>query len=299
MKFVEPPSFNAMSNSACASSLASKNRAEVAQHTRRERVPDGAPIQRRESPSQLLSLTQVAEQLPCRGANDGQLLPQLRVITRVVCRRLRSQVHPPQDLSALADCQCGPRLDQTQAAVVHDIAARELVHPPRDRFPLAGVRERQPVSVDQLGSRVELSSSRQVSDRLGHHPGLEKPTPGQTMEVSRAPRLSALELVPQQLAEQLVVPIPLMPWVEGNQEVIRTLDPVKHRPALGRARDGVAQRRTELVEHARVKQEVHLQLALLTEHLSCEIVDHPSIAASEGRDEAAASSRPRIDKTAR
>ena len=107
------------------------------------------------------------------------------------------------------------------------------------------------------------------------------------MELCGASRLSALELVPQQLAEQVVVAVPLMPWVEGNQEVIHALEPVKHRPAVSRARDGVAQSRTEPVEHARVKQEIQLRLALLTEHLGCEIVDHPSIATSEGRDEAA------------
>ena len=195
-------------------------------------MPDGAPIQRRESPGQLLSLTHVPEQLPCRGANDRYFPPQLRVVTRVVCRRLRSQVHPPQDLITLADCQRGPRLGQTQAAVARDIAAGELVHPPRDRFPLARVRERQPVIVNQLGSRIELPSCRQVSDRLGHHPRIEKPTPGPIVELCGASRLPALELVPQQLAEQVVVPVPLMPWVEGNQEVIHALDPVKHRPAV-------------------------------------------------------------------
>ena len=62
------------------------------------------PSRRRESVCQLLGLTHVAEQLPCRGANDGYLLPQLCVITRVVYRRLRSQVDPPQDLATLADC---------------------------------------------------------------------------------------------------------------------------------------------------------------------------------------------------
>jgi hypothetical protein len=231
-------------------------------------VPDGAAVQRRESPSQLLCLTHVAEQLPCRGANDGHLLPQLRVIIRVVRWRLCSQVHPPQDLITLADCQRGPRLGQTQPAVARDVAAGEVVHPPRDRFALARVRERQPVIVNQLGRRVELAGRGQMSDRLGHHPGIEKPTPGSIMELCRASRLSAFELVPQQLAEQVVVAVPLMTWVEGNQEVIHALDPVKHRPAVSRARDGVAQSRTEPVEHARVKQEVPLRLALVTEHLS-------------------------------
>src|SRR5437762_2398067 len=107
------------------------------------------------------------------------------------------------------------------------------------------------------------------------------------MELCRASRLSTVEFVPQQLAEQVVVSIPLMAWVEGDQEVIQALDPVKHRPAVSRARDGVAQRRAEALEHARVKQEVKLGLALLTEHLSREIVDHPSIATGDGLDEAA------------
>src|SRR6266513_748951 len=107
------------------------------------------------------------------------------------------------------------------------------------------------------------------------------------MELCRASRLSTVEFVPQQLAEQVVVSIPLMAWVEGDQEVIQALDPVKHRPAVSRARDGVAQRRAEAVEHAGLKQEVQLGLRLLPDHLRCEIVDDPSIATSEGRDEAA------------
>src|SRR5262249_17039380 len=133
----------------------------------------------------------------------------------------------------------------------------------------------------------ELAGFGQVSDRLGHHPDLEKPTPGQTMELRSVSRLSALELVSQQLAEQMVVPVPLMPWVEGDQEVIDALDPVQHRPAASRARDGVAQRRTERVEHARVKQERQLGLTLLTEYLSREGVDDPPIGTSERGDEAA------------
>jgi hypothetical protein len=89
------------------------------------------------------------------------------------------------------------------------------------------------------------------------------------MELRRAPRLSALELVPQQLAEQVVVAVPLMPRVERDQEVIDALDPVKHRPAAWRAGDGIAQGRAEPVEHAGVKQEVQLRLTLITEYLSC------------------------------
>src|SRR3954454_24373548 len=107
------------------------------------------------------------------------------------------------------------------------------------------------------------------------------------MELCRASRLSTVELVPQQLAEQVVVSVPLMAWVEGDQEVIQALDPVKHRPAVLCARDGVAQRRAEAVEHARVKQEVKFGLALLTKHLSGEIVDHPAITPGDGLDEAA------------
>src|SRR5438045_1066146 len=117
-----------------------------------------------------------------------------------------------------------------------------------------------------------------MSDRLGHHPGIEKPTPGSMVELCGASRLPAPELVSQQLAEQVVVAVPLMPWVEGDQEVIHALDPVEHRPAVAHARNRVAQIRAEPVEHARVKKEVQLGVALLSEHLTRKIVDHPSIA---------------------
>ncbi len=61
------------------------------------------PVQRHECLCQLLGLTHVAEQLQRRGANDGYLLSQLNVVSRIVYRRVRSQVDPSQDLATLAD----------------------------------------------------------------------------------------------------------------------------------------------------------------------------------------------------
>ena len=120
------------------------------------------------------------------------------------------------------------------------------------------------------------------------------------MELCRASRLSALDSVPQQLAEQVVVAVPLMRLGRGESGSNSRARSGQASPSVSRARDGVAQSGTEPVEHARVKQEVQLRLALLTEHLSWEWTTSPSIATSEGRNEAARIlPRPRIDRTAR
>jgi len=98
----------------------------------------------------------------------------------------------------------------------------------------------------------------------------------------------AAELVEQQVAEEVVVAVPLTGGVEGLQEEVRALQFLEQAVRADRVDDGVAQRARQPVEDRRVQEEAPNVFGLTVEYLGAQIVDDVAVVAGERRDEAAA-----------
>ena len=84
--------------------------------------------------------------------------------------------------------------------------------------------ERQRHDVEQACNGVRLAGFVTVDDRfLGH---IVRDAPGHcaSVECGNDIRLGTSELIPEQLAEQVVVAIPLAAPVEGDDEAVRMLE---------------------------------------------------------------------------
>jgi hypothetical protein len=142
-----------------------------------------------------------------------------------------------------------------------------------------------PVFGDQLDRRVVVAGGDRVPDgvvgvSLGQEP------PGRP-SVQRRDRLGpgAFELQPQQLAEEVVVAVPLASIVQRHEEEVRALYLLKHparRPLPGH---GVAQRRGQPVEDRRAEEKVAHLLSEPAQDLAPEVVDHVAVVAGELVDE--------------
>ena len=108
--------------------------------------------------------------------------------------------------------------------VAHQVVVAEPPEPLLQGLHAAVVVERQRERVDQAGDGVGLAGGVPVDDRrfgqvVGDAPG-HRPA----VELGHDVRLAALELVAQQLAEQVVVAIPLAAPVERHDEAVRALE---------------------------------------------------------------------------
>src|SRR6185295_5664045 len=93
--------------------------------------------------------------------------------------------------------------------------------------------------------------------------------------------LSPDKLVSQELAEEMVIAIPLAPRVERYEEEIRALDPLEQLDRVGALRDGIAERPREPVENGCPEQERSDVIRLAGEHLVEQVVDDLPIIAGE------------------
>ena len=103
---------------------------------------------------------------------------------------------------------------------------------------VSGVCPRAGVAKSPLGLAVRLE------------PGSRQP-----FEVTRERRLLLLELVPQLLANRVVVAEPLPVTVERDQDHLRALEAREHADGIGALEDGVAERRREAGEDRRPARE--------------------------------------------
>ena len=86
------------------------------------------------------------------------------------------------------------------------------------------------------------------------------------------------ELAQQELSEEPVIPIPLPPPVERNQEHVGCRQLAQHRPVIAIAEDCSAERCREVVEHGGSPQEPLLMLRKIDQGLVVEVVgDEPIV----------------------
>ena len=100
----------------------------------------------------------------------------------------------------------------------------------------------------------------------------------------RRARLAPTQLGAQQIAEQVVVPVPLAVAVERHEEQVRALERVEHRSAdRCDAEHGVAERPAHPVEHRRPSEERDVGCREVRQELGTEVVGEQPVVAGERR----------------
>ena len=138
---------------------------------------------------------------------------------------------------------------------------------------------------DQVGGSVEVARGGAMVDRLVHGAGLQIPAGRAAMQLRQLARRAQGQLVLEELAEEVVVAIPLAAAVQGHQEEVRPLELGQGAPRVGRARHRVAQGPREPPQDRGAQQEQPALRGLVVEHLGGEVVHHQPVVAREGVDE--------------
>ena len=105
------------------------------------------------------------------------------------------------------------------------------------------------------------------------------------MQRSRELGVGGRKLVAEELAEEVVVAIPLALRVERDEEEVRALELAQHQHRAGPGGHGVAEWGTEALEHGRLEQEAPHVLGKAGEYLCAQVVDNVPVVAREGLDE--------------
>ena len=101
------------------------------------------------------------------------------------------------------------------------------------------------------------------------------------MELVDIPGPGPRQLHAQQLAEEVVVPVPLVPRVQWDEEQVRAREVRQDRAAAGAIEHRVAQRTRETWEDRGAQQEVPRRLVQRIDHLPEQVVRHVSVVAGE------------------
>ncbi len=106
------------------------------------------------------------------------------------------------------------------------------------------------------------------------------------MQVGQVVRPLLQQVRAQDVAEQVVVAVPLPTVVERYDEQVGALQRLEHGPAAAPAGHGVAERAAEPLEDRGVEQEPAYVVGLAGEDLLDEVVDDVAVVAREAGDEA-------------
>ena len=131
---------------------------------------------------------------------------------------------PPLGLSRPPGQRANPGPEDRKRGVLHQLVVIEPAKPLLHGRHAPVVIQRQGQPVDQAGQGGGLAGGMAVTDRLlgqivGHAPGHRA-----AVELRDCFGVATLELVSQQLAEQVVVAVPLAPTVEWHHEAVGTLE---------------------------------------------------------------------------
>ena len=171
-----------------------------------------------------------------------------------------------------------------ERGVVHKLVVAEPPEPLLHGLQAAVVVERRTEGVDQAGDGVRLAA---LLDRSRPPPRAgrwRRTRPSHGVERGHHIRLAPLELVPQQLAEQVVVAIPLAPPVEGHHEAVRARERLEHACRPRRLEHGVAKTAAHAIQDRCVLEELRLGRRQPGEELETEVVGHEAVVAGEDLD---------------
>ena len=131
---------------------------------------------------------------------------------------------PALDLVKPPEVDPKPCLDQADVGLGGHLLGREPVDPASDRFGASALQELVPVSGDQIDRGADIAGRRGMLDRLVHLTLVRVPGRRPLVERPNGLRMRLTELMPQQVAEEVVVAVPLPLGVEGDDEQVCALE---------------------------------------------------------------------------
>jgi hypothetical protein len=168
----------------------------------------------------------------------------------------------------------------------HELAGQRP-EPSLDRPVIPALEEpRGPVLGDELRRLLAVAGRDRVPDRAVGVAVRQEPASRAPVQLRDHGRLGALQLASQELAEEVVVAVPLAALVQRDQEQVRPLD-LGERGGGVAAGDRIADRHAEPLEDRRAEEEVADVAAQPSEHLAAEVVDDVTVVAGEVADEPA------------
>ena len=150
---------------------------------------------------------------------------------------------------------------------------------------------RMSCSTDRVTASASPASLGIVQRRLGQ-PVRLTPRHRAAVELGRDLGLTELELAAQQVAEQVVIPVPRAAAIERDDEAIVVLERHEHARGVVFAEDRVAEGAAHPLEHRRARQEPHLVVRQPRQQLEPQIVGHEPIVTAERRDRSSVRSPP-------
>ena len=138
--------------------------------------------------------------------------------------RTLGESEPPLGIRGPPRQRTEPGSEDGECGVPPQLVIAEPPQPLLHGLHPAVVVERQRKGVDQAGDGVRLTRGVPVDDRRFRQVVGDAPGHRPTVELGHDVRLAALELVAQQLAEQVVVAIPLASPVERHHEAVPALE---------------------------------------------------------------------------
>ena len=132
----------------------------------------------------------------------------------------------------------------------------------------------------EAGGAVDVAAGLGVFDghlefAVGFAPG-RGPTVQHDLDLGFAP----LQLGAQQIAEQAVVPVPLAPPVERDEQEVRPFERLEHARGAGPVEHGIAQAAAHAVEHRRAREERDVVVGQPCEQFRAEVVGHQPVVAA-------------------
>ena len=140
-------------------------------------------------------------------------------------------------------------------------------------------------SLDEVAGSLDVAGGQRVAHGGNRLAGPVVPLAGAQVEAGDQFRVLVAQMRPEDVGEQLVVPVPLPLVVERPEEQVRPFQGCEHGPAAGLLEDGIAEVGTERVEDRRPRQEVANLVGLAGQDLVDEVVDDIPVVAREPGDE--------------
>ena len=190
---------------------------------------------------------------------------------------------PPLGLGGTAGQHPEPPAVDRERRVACQLLRAEPPQPLLRRVHAAVVVVRQGEGIDQAGERLRLTGGVRVADRRLRVPVGDAPLHRAAVEDRHHLRLAPLELVAQQLAEQVVIAVPLAPPVERHDEAVRPRERLERARRPRRLQDGVAEPAAHALEDGGVLQEPRLGRREPREELEAEVLGHEAVVAREAR----------------
>ena len=148
-----------------------------------------------------------------------------------------------------------PRSVHRERGIVHELVLAEPRQPLLQGLHAAVVVDGQGECVDQTRDGSRLTRGVAVCDRLLRQLVCDAPVHCTAIESGNHIRLAPLELVPQKLAEQMVIAIPLTVPVEGHDEAVLPRELLEHFRRIRRLEHRVTEAAAHAIQDRGAQQE--------------------------------------------